>query len=283
ELPKLAAAANVALAEVGTTNSALVAEYEAAASERTAAILKLSPDTYCVTGQTSFADLDELIALARDRELLSIDALGAAPLLDPPHAVSWPRRSARASVAAGVDVTILRGDGLVGGPPCGILLGTKDAITRLTNNPLFAAWRLDPLRSAALMATLECYRNTTGGIETIPVWQFLTVSLDNLRNRAQRIAPQLGQAEGIESATAIETRSPLATVVPDGTPSYGIALSPAGGDLDALGKRLRYARFPILGRIENDRMMLDLRTVLPRQDTVLIDAISGTTAADTTE
>jgi L-seryl-tRNA(Ser) seleniumtransferase len=271
-LPKLAEAAKATLTEVGTTNSALVADYEAATSTRTAAILTASSDTYRIVGQTAAAELDELVALARDRELNSIDALGTAPLIAPPATVSWPRRSAAASIAAGVDLVILRGDGLVGGPSCGILLGSEEVICRITAHSLFVASSIDPLRLAALTATLECYENPTG-IQQLPVWQFLTVSVDNLRNRAERTAPQLAQAEGIASAVPVETRSPLAAALPEGIPSYGIALSPVGGDIPALDKRLRSARFPILGRIEGDRIILDLRTVLPRQDTTLIDAL----------
>jgi L-seryl-tRNA(Ser) seleniumtransferase len=108
------------------------------------------------------------------------------------------------------------------------------------------------------------------------VWQCLTVSVDNLRNRAERIAPQLAKAEGIASAIPVETRSPLAAALPDGIPSYGIALSPAGGDVHALDTLLRTARFPIHGRIENDRIILDLRTVSPRHDTTVIDVLAGT-------
>ena len=145
-LPKLAEAAKAMLTEVGTTNSALAADYEAAASPRTAAILTASSDTYRVVGQTAAVELDELVDLARDRELNSIDALGAAPLIAPPPPISWPRRSAAASIAAGVDLVILRGDGLVGGPSCGILLGSKEVIRRITDHPLFTAWSIDPLR-----------------------------------------------------------------------------------------------------------------------------------------
>jgi seryl-tRNA(Sec) selenium transferase len=90
------------------------------------------------------------------------------------------------------------------------------------------------------------------------------------------MAPQLATAEGIATAMPIETISPLAAAIPDGMPSFGIALSPVGGDVDTLDKRLRSARFPILGRIENDRIILDLRTVSPRQDTTLIDSLAGT-------
>ncbi len=110
-LPKLATAANIALKEVGATNRTTAADYEAAVSPRAAAILKLSNDSYRVVGETAAAELDELVSLARDRELLSIDALGAAPLVTPPASIPWPRRSAQASLAAGADLVIIRGDG----------------------------------------------------------------------------------------------------------------------------------------------------------------------------
>jgi L-seryl-tRNA(Ser) seleniumtransferase len=280
-LPKLAEAAKAMLVEVGTINSALAADYEAAVSPRAAAVLTASSDVYRVVGQTAAVELDELINLARDRELTSIDALGTSPLIAPPTTVSWPRRSAATSIAAGVDLVILRGDGLVGGPSCGILLGSKEVIRRITAHPLFSALSIDPFRMAALTATLECYENPATGTHQLPVWQCLFVSIDNLRNRAERMAPQLAQVDGIASAIAIETRSPLAAALPEGIPSYGIALSPADGDLQKLNRLLRSARFPVLGRIESDRIILDLRTVLPRQDTTLIDSLVGTKASET--
>jgi L-seryl-tRNA(Ser) seleniumtransferase len=268
--------ARAEVAEVGTTNSALAADYEAAASPRAAAILLVNSDTYRVVGQTAAAELDELVALARDRELISIDALSAAPLIAPPTTVAWPRRSAAASIAAGADLIILRGDGLVGGPPCGILLGSKEALAHVTSHPLFATYNLDSLRLGALTATLECYESPTNGIEQIPVWQCLTVSIDNLRNRAERIAPQLAVAEGIASANPVEINSPVAATIPDGLPSFGIALSPVDSNVDALDKRLRSVRFPIHGRVEGNKIILDLRTVAPRQDMTLVDSIAGT-------
>jgi L-seryl-tRNA(Ser) seleniumtransferase len=280
-LANLAAAAKVTLIEVGTTNSSRATEYEPAISPRTAAILAVSPDGYRIVGHAA-AEPDELVALARDRDLVSIDALGAAPLLDPPSKISWPRRSVHASIAKGTDVVLLRGDGLVGGPPCGIVVGRTETIRRIAAHPLYAACKLDPLRCAALTATLECYENPTGGIESIPVWQSLSVSMDNLRNRAERLAPQLARAEGVASATPLETRSPIAAALPDGLPSYGIALSPTDGDVHALDKRLRSARLPILGRMEEGRIILDLRTVLPRQDAALVDGLAAHRASEAT-
>lgn len=283
-LPKLAAKAKAFLKEVGTTNRALIADYETAASPHVAALLKLSPEGYRVVGDTAKAELDELVPLARDRELLLIDALGTAPLVEPAMALPSPKRSVRASIAAGVDVTLVRGDGFVGGPPCGIIVGCRDAIRRIAEHPLFAAWRLDRLRSAALVATLESYDQSPHGEQALPVWEFLTTPIENLRNRAERIAPQLAQVSGISSAVAVETRSPLAADLgPESVwQSYGIALTAADGDIHALDNRLRTASVPILGRIENDRLVLDLRTVIPRQDKTLVDALLEAPSVETT-
>jgi L-seryl-tRNA(Ser) seleniumtransferase len=133
---------------------------------------------------------------------------------------------------------------------------------------------LNAPRSAALKATLDCYENPTSGIDTIPVWQILKVSIENLRNRAERMAPQIARGEGIGSAAPVETRSPISAALPDGLPSYGIALAPAEGtSVEQLERRIQTARFPIYGRVEADRVILDLRTVLPRQDITLVEAL----------
>ena len=274
-LPKLAAAAGVFLKEVGTTNRTAVADYEAAASPRAAAILQLDPDTYRVVGETSTPQLSELVTLARGRKLTLIQALGTAPIIDPPSDVCWPQQSVKATLDAGVDVAIVRGDGLIGGPECGVLIGTQEIIHRIMQHPSCPALELDPLRSAALIATLGCYDNSPNGIQAIPVWQFLTVPLENLRNRAERMAPQLAQAIGVATATALEMHSQLfpAMNTHANWPSCGVALAPADGNIQGLASRLRTGSPPIVGRIESERLVLDLRTVLPRQDKLLVDAL----------
>ncbi len=279
-LPKLAASARVILKDVGTANRTAAADYESAASPRAAVLLKLSSDDYRVVGETASALLEELVALSRDRELVLVDAAGAAPLADPPSSVSWPRQSVRARLAAGVDLALVRGDGLVGGPSCGILAGRQETVRRIIEHPLFAAWQLDGLRLAGLAGTLECYENSPPGEHTLPVWQCLTAPLENLRNRAERLAPQLAKAEGIASAVPMETRSPIAAALIDGGwPSFGVALTPASGDLQGLERRLINAPQPVVGRIENDRLVLDLRTVFPRQDKLLVEALTGSSAS----
>jgi L-seryl-tRNA(Ser) seleniumtransferase len=275
-LPSLARAAGAALKEVGGTNRSTAADYETNATQQTAAILKLSADSYRVIGETTAAELSELIAIGSRRELPVIDALGAAPLVEPPAEIAWPRRSALASISSGSDLVILRGDGLLGGPACGVILGKEQFVKRIAAHPLASTCKVDSLRAAALATTLECYDSSARGSDTLPVWQCLATSIENLQNRAERIAGQLSHAEGIAAATAVETRSPISAALPgDGWPSYAVTLTPENGDAAALAARLKAARFPIIGRVEGERFLLDLRTVIPRQDRMLVDALLG--------
>lgn len=275
-LPKIATAAGVHLKEVGATNRVTTCEYETTVTQQSVAILKLSNDSYQVVGDTASAELNDLVTLAHNRQLMLIDALGAAPLTAPPESMKWPRRSAQASMAAGSDVVIVRGDALVNGPACGIILGNRDATRRIADHPLFAAMHIDALRAAGLAATLAGYETPSTGSLQQPVWQCLQTSIDNLRNRAERMAAQLAHAAGVSTAIAVETHSPLSAAIPgEGWPSYGIALVPKDGDVTGLDRRLQSARLPVRGRVEGDRIILDLRTVLPRQDRLLIDSLLG--------
>jgi L-seryl-tRNA(Ser) seleniumtransferase len=280
-LPRLAAAAGAILRDVGTANRTTAADYEVAASPRAGALLRLDSDEYRIVGATASTLLEELVALARDRELVLINAVGGAPLVDPPASIQWPRRSVRAMLETGVDLIIVRGDGLLGGPTCGVILGRQDVIDRIAAYPLFKSWQLDPMRSAALMGTLQAHASGADARQELPLWQLLSTPLENLQNRADRLAPQLAQARGIQSAVPVETRSPLTGAFADsGWPSFGIAISAADGNTRSLEARFSQSDRPVLGRIDGDRLVLDLRTVFPRQDRQLVEAIVGSAVAD---
>jgi L-seryl-tRNA(Ser) seleniumtransferase len=276
-LPKLATSAGAILKDVGTADRTVAADYEAASSPRVSVLLKLGSDQYRVVGETAATELEELVALARDRELVFVSAVAAAPLVDLPQSMEWPRRSVRATLAAGVDLVLVRGDGLVGGPSCGILVGNRETVERIAAHPLFGAWQLDPLRGAALVGTLLSYENFLQAPQTLPLWQLLTTPIENLQNRAERIAPQLAQAADVAAATAVATHSPLIAALGEGRgwPSYGVAITSSDGDIRAVESRLKHADQPVFGRVERDRLVLDLRTVFPRQDTALVESITA--------
>jgi L-seryl-tRNA(Ser) seleniumtransferase len=280
-LARLAVSSGATIREVGTINRTSAADYDAAISPRTAALMKLTSDDYRVVGQTVSAELEELVDLARERELALIDVAGASPLVDLPATVGAIGRSVRASLKAGVDLVIVRGDGLVGGPPCGIVIGQRELVRRIEEHPLFMAWRLDALSAAALAATVELHENDQRLAQELPVMQLLLAPLENLRNRAERLAPQLAQAEAVRSAEAVATESLLgvSTLAGQALPSHGVALVPADDDVAGLDKRLSTGPVAVIGRRERDRLVLDLRTVFPREDQVLVEAVVGNKTA----
>ena len=280
-LATVAAAASVALREVGSVNRALPTDFETALREETAALWRNLPGDYQIVGETQTADLESLVALARDRELPLIESLGAAPLVENLPAIGSDVPTVARSLAAGTHLAIVRGNGLVGGPPCGILVGTRELIDRIESHPMFRAWRAQPSTDAALAATLALFSDREQLRQTMPLFQLLGATVENLRQRAERLAPQTAQAEDVASAAAVATENCLGVAhsIDRRLPSFAIALTAANDDVRALDRRLRNAPVPVVGRIQDDRLLIDLRTVLARQDRQLVEMIVGDLSA----
>ncbi len=240
-------------------------------------MLTLAADNFCVTGDTSTAQFSDLAALAREHGVLLIDALGGGPLASLGADIGWSDRSARTSLSSGAQLVIVRGDGLAGGPPCGILAGSQSLIQRAVEHPLFVAHQLEPERSAALAASLQCLVNYPAGECSLPILDLLSSPLENLHNRAERLAPQLAQADGIRSADVVSLMSQCDGLALSGRTlrSFGVALTPSSGDVISLERLLATAPLPVIGRVNGDRLLLDLRTVLPRHDQAIVRALLG--------
>lgn len=275
-LATLVKAAGAALREIGSVNRVSAAEFEAAVSPATSAIVRAATDDYRVQGHCETAELEALVGLARDCELPLVELAGAAPLIRGLPEIGESVTSLAASVATGVNLVIGHGDGLVGGPACGIILGTRALVARIEAHPMFAAWRADAATISALHATLLNYDDRERLVQSVPLFQLLATSVENLRQRAERMAPQLALAADVEIATPVPTTSSfgLARIVDDAMPSYGVALTPKDGNLDALDSRMRNASSPIIARREVARLVIDLRTVLPRQDQRIVEQIA---------
>lgn len=280
-LRKLAASASVYLREVGSADGETAADFAAAISSATAAVLLLATDGDS-NEATTRVTFEELVSAGRERKLPLVCGLGAAPITDRPGGISWPGRSAAAAIAAGLDVVVIRGDGLVGGPASGLIIGNRGIVNRISEHPLFAALQLDRLRVAALGTTLEFHDSPDERADVLPVLQLLTTPVENLRNRAERLAQQLARAPGVASATVVETKSPITGSCSNtgDHPSYAVALSSADASADGLAEQLRQLPVPVFGRVDQDRLLLDLRTVLPRQDRVLVESVLGSTSAE---
>jgi L-seryl-tRNA(Ser) seleniumtransferase len=268
--------AGAVLREVGSVNRVTTAEFETAVSPATAAIVRAATDNFRVEGLSKTVELESLVGLARDRELPLVELAGAAPLINGLPEIGDSVPSVSVSLATGVPLIICRGDGLVGGPACGIILGSRALLGHIEAHPMFAAWRSDAANIAALHATLLNYDDRERLVQAVPLFQLLATSVENLRQRAERIAPQLALAADVEMAAPVPTSSHigLAQIVDDAMPSYGVALTPKDGNLDALDARLRSAASPIISRREVTRLVIDLRTVLPRQDQRVVELVS---------
>jgi len=280
-LATLAQASGIRLRDVGAVDRATIAEFESAFTDQTAAILRHDSETYCIQSDSACIDAADLVALARRRHVPLVELVGSAPLCASLPWLSVAPRSAAERIASGASIVVLRGDGLLGGPRCGILLGSRSLVDRVAAHPLRAAWAANPATLVALEATLALYDDLPSMAYSLPLAQLLATSLENLRQRADRLAPQLAQAADVSAADSVEhaSRLGLANLPHDDLPSCAVALTAVDGNVDALEKRLRSAAVPIVGTRAGDRLVLNLRTVFPRQEQALVELVAGPAAS----
>ncbi|NLS91223.1 MAG: L-seryl-tRNA(Sec) selenium transferase [Planctomycetaceae bacterium] len=276
-LPEVIAAAGAIAREVGTANKTYVADYAAATDAGTAAILLVRPTNYQVTGAAADVSTQDVIELGRRHKVPVIHCLGYGSLVDLeplglPHEPVVPK-----CIAAGTDLVLFSGDKLVGGPQCGILVGRHQLIDKIQKHPLARATRVSSPTLAALAATLDLYHDPEQVRQRIPLLQLLATSVDNLRNRAQRLAPQIQATRSVRSAEVVESTTSLAgNALPEQViPTCTIVAEPQEISADRLAGLLRQSSPPIIARVENDRLVLDLRSVFPRQDIRLVEAIEA--------
>jgi L-seryl-tRNA(Ser) seleniumtransferase len=272
-IPDVLRQSGARLVEVGTTNRTYVRDYSAATDDDIAAYLKVHPSNFRVFGFVHAPTTAELVLLARERGLPVLEDLGSGALLDTTRYGLAPEPTLPGAIEAGVDLVMVSGDKLLGGPQAGIVIGSAGWIARVARHPLARAVRADKTVLAGVAATLRHYAR--GEAEThIPVWQMITASEPILRQRAERLVAALH-----EQGVAAEAESVVATIGGGSLPgetlsSWAVAL-PAGDNVDALARRLRTGQPAVFGRIERDRLLLDLRTVPPDDDDKLASAITA--------
>ena len=265
-IPDVLTRSGAKLVEVGTTNRTYVRDYANAITEKTGAILRVHASNFALRGFVAKAASPDLATLARERGVAFIHDLGSGTLLDTARFGLGREETVQEAVRDGADVVTFSGDKLLGGPQAGIAAGRADTVAKLRTHPLMRALRPDKLTIAALVATVAAYRDGTA-LETLPVWRLIAETPAKLARRAKALAARL-EAAGI-TATVIETTSTVGGgSLPEETqPSRGIALSAASA-ARAVGA-LRRADPPVIARIVDDRVVLDLRSVLPEQDELL--------------
>ena len=278
-IPDVLRRSGAKLVEVGTTNRTYVRDYAAAITERTGAILRVHASNFKLTGFVARPEDRSLGSLARERGIVFIHDLGSGTFLDTSRYGLAREETVGEAVSAGADVVTFSGDKLLGGPQAGLAVGRAASIAALRAHPLMRAMRPDKLTLAALVATLELYRDGRAESE-LPVWRMIAATPTALAKRARALAAQL-QAGGAESEV-IETSSTVGGgSLPEETqPSRAVAIAARHGRANEILARLRAADPPIVARIVDDRAALDLRSVAPEDDEMLARAVTAALAKE---
>ncbi|MEJ7749643.1 MAG: L-seryl-tRNA(Sec) selenium transferase, partial [Candidatus Limnocylindrales bacterium] len=275
-IPEIVRRAGARLIEVGTTNRTTAADFEAPLAEgRASVVLRVHRSNFTMTGFTASPDGVAVADIAHAHGAVVIDDLGSGALLDTAEYGLAHEPMPAERLAEGADLVTFSGDKLVGGPQAGFLVGRADLIARIRRDPLARAMRPDRVTMAAVTLTLGLYRSGRATTD-IPVWRMIALPVDHLRARAEMLAGRVGAA-----ASVVELRSTVGGgALPGETmPSAGLALDGVRRSAMHLLAALRQGDPIVVGRIENGRVVLDLRTVDPAHDIELGAAIERALAA----
>jgi len=263
-IPDVMAKSGAILKEVGTTNRTHFHDYEKAIEHDTGLLLKVHKSNFSIVGFTTEVSLEELVGLGATYQIPVMEDLGSGTFVDFSKYGLLKEPTVQESVAAGVDVVTFSGDKLLGGPQAGIIVGKKDWIDRIKKNPITRVLRIDKLTLAALESTLRHYRNIDREIDSIPTLRMITFSFGYTETKAKELAKLLENiGDSRMSVHLIDLFSrpgggafPLLKL-----PSKGVGVTVQGISANTVEKKMRSNEIPIIGRIEEDRFILDLRTI----------------------
>ena len=274
-IPDVMAKSGATLREVGTTNRTRIADYEKAITESTRLLLRVHRSNFEITGFTEQPSTADLVALAHDRDLALVEDLGSGALVDLQNFGISGEPSVLDSLRAGVDIVTYSGDKLLGGPQAGLISGRADLVARMRANSLFRALRVDKLTYAALEATLLAYIKRD--YDAIPTLMMMRLTKEEIGKRAEALAAKIRPSqtksrmniEVIDGESVIGGGAAPSSVLP----TRVLALSCEDLSTDELSARLRACDPPIIARVADGRVLLDLRTVFEDQDPMIAAAL----------
>jgi L-seryl-tRNA(Ser) seleniumtransferase len=273
-MPDVMRLSGARLVEVGTTNRTRPEDYAAAITPKTVAILKVHASNFQVVGFTESVEVETLARVAQQHRVLLLHDLGSGSLLDSTAYGLAAEPRIQDSLRAGTDLLACSGDKLLGGPQAGLLLGRTELVDKVMRHPLARAVRIDKLTLAALTATLDLY--LTQSLAELPIWNMLGASSDAMAARAMTWQRRLVE-RGIEvEVVPAESTVGGGSLPGERLPTTALAITPRSGHAADLLRRLREHEPPVIGRIEQERVLLDPRTVLPDEDDALLDAVVAT-------
>lgn len=270
-VPEIMEQSGVTLREVGTTNQTFASDYASALSQKMALVLKVHPSNFCQTGFVHQAGVAELAELAHRHKLPLVYDLGSGALMDTAEFGLAHEPTVQEALADGADLVCFSGDKLLGGPQSGIIVGRKRFVEPLLKHPLLRVVRLDKLSAIALEATLKHYLDKEA-VAQLPVWQMIAAGVDELERRAQVLVARL--AVGGIKAEVREGRSMVGggSLPGESLLTRLVCLKPKSA-VDGLARRLRLGQPPLIARVEEDSLLLDVRTVFPCQDDALVSLL----------
>ncbi len=280
-MPDVMAKSGCTMVDVGTTNRTHLSDYEDAITPDTAALLRVHPSNYRVVGFSEQPSLQEMARLAAERGLLLLEDLGSGVLQDiSPYGIS-DEPLVPHSIAAGVDVTTFSGDKMLGGPQAGVIVGKSEPLGRIRSNPLARALRIDKMTVAALEATLRLHLDAGQAFAEIPTLRAISTPPETVRERADALAGALPPTviEGAD-VSIVETAAQVGggSLPTEDLSSWAVALAPNSISPDELARRLRLADPAVMGRIQRDRFLLDMRTVADDELGAIVSALEAALA-----
>lgn len=277
-IPDVMAQSGAVLVEVGATNKTHLRDYRQAVAEETALLLKVHTSNYKIIGFSSEVTTQELVSLGKETGIPVYEDLGSGVLIDfTKYGVAYVP-TVTDSIKAGVDVVTCSGDKLFGGPQSGIILGSAELISQIKRNPLTRALRVDKFTLAAMEATLRLYLDEESAVQQIPTLNMITMSLDELRRRAEELLRLvLDRLGSTVSAEIIGGQSQVGggALPEENIPTLLVSISPAGMSVNALEARLRQMNPPVLARIQKERVLLDPRTLLAGDNETIVNHLEN--------
>ena len=270
-IPEIMAKSGAILREVGATNRTHPADYENAINDKTALLLKVHTSNYKVVGFTAEVTLEQLVAIGKKHKLPVMEDLGSGALIDLSR-YGLPKEPIVAErIETGADVVTFSGDKILGGPQAGLIVGKKDLIGTMNRNHLQRALRCGKLTLAALEATLRRYRQSPNIVREIPTLRAFTRPMDEIRSLGESLVPKLAAALGDEFRISLQESTAQigsGALPTEELPTVAVSVEHPKLSANAIAQKFRAAHPPIIGRINDDRFLLDLRTIFDADDLI---------------
>lgn len=270
-IPDVMKSSNAHLVEIGTTNKTHLEDYEDAISENTGAFLKVHTSNFKILGFTESVSIEELCKLGREKDIPVIEDIGSGVLIDLSEYGLEYEPTVQDSIKAGVDVVSFSGDKLLGGPQAGIIVGKKKYIDKMKKNPLTRAFRIDKFTATILEMIFHEYLNKEDAIKNIPVLSLITKDLKEIEKNANALFNKIENLENVADINVEDTFSQIGggSLPAERIKSKSVTIMPKNISTQSLEAKLRAGKNPVVGRISEEKLILDMRTVLEDEIDIL--------------